>query len=153
MGQGTAVYVATSRPKETYWPDRFEGHHLITLTLFPFQVLLCVFQLVWHQTQFGLHVIDDILELSLWREDTLTYRAAWLTLLCQLADELGVHSRGPCQHCWLENWKDKKREKQSPDRKKQGQWWKRDISVVESSHAYIVNISFNIYKQFELKHT
>lgn len=88
----------TSGPRGKYRPDGFESHHVITLAFLPLQVLLCVLQLVWDQAQFGLHVVNDVLELSLGGEDTLTDWAARLPLLRQLADELRVHGRGSCQH-------------------------------------------------------
>lgn len=75
-------------------PDRSESHHVVPLPLLPLQVLLCVFKLVWHQPQFGLHVADNFLQIRLWGECPLAHRTAGLPFFCQLANELGVHCCG-----------------------------------------------------------
>ncbi|KAG7220085.1 hypothetical protein INR49_008979 [Caranx melampygus] len=61
-------------------------------------VLLGVLQLVWNQAEFGLHVADDVLQLRLRGERPLADRAAGLSVLRQLADELGVDGCGSSQH-------------------------------------------------------
>lgn len=60
-----SVYCCTSgqQVKTDSVPYRPQSHHIIFLPLLPFQVLLCVFQLVWHQAEFRLHVADDFLQI------------------------------------------------------------------------------------------